>query len=139
MIYFTQQLRILHLRISRLHTQETVIDIALQCVIIELKSYQQRPEMNIINTIGKKLAFFSVAATLALTASQAQSVTVTGVDLTGQNYTQGCVRFFVNGQHYDVSAGQSTKVFYVASGSKFMASVFPSGGVCGGTATRNVW
>ncbi|WP_197339380.1 hypothetical protein [Ralstonia solanacearum] len=95
--------------------------------------------MKISKTAGKTSAFFAVAATLALMAGQAKSLTLTGVDLTGENYTQGCVRFFVDGQHYDVSAGQSTKVFYVASGSKFMASVFPSGGVCGGTATRNVW
>ncbi|MGA3702653.1 hypothetical protein ACI2TA_05170 [Ralstonia nicotianae] len=95
--------------------------------------------MNISKTTGKKSVFFAIAATLVLMASQAKSQTITGVDLTGQNDTQGCVRFFVNGHHYDVSAGQSTKVLYVASGSTFMASVFPSGGVCVGTATRNVW
>lgn len=96
-------------------------------------------QQRLSKTTGKKSVFFAIAATLALMASQAKSQTITGVDLTGQNYSQGCVRFFVNGHHYDVSAGQSTKVLYVASGSTFMASVFPSGGVCGGTATRNVW
>ncbi|MHA6820632.1 hypothetical protein ACQUKI_03620 [Ralstonia pseudosolanacearum] len=95
--------------------------------------------MHINKIIHKTSVFLAVAATLTLIAGQAQSQTITGVDLTGENGTQGCVRFFVNGQHYDVSAGQSTKVLYVASGSTFMASVFPSGGVCGGTATRNVW
>ncbi|MDB0509858.1 hypothetical protein V4C85_24050 [Ralstonia solanacearum] len=94
--------------------------------------------MNIVKTIGKKFAFFSVAATLALMAGQAQSVTVTSVALTGENYTRACVRFFVRGQHYDVSEGQLTKVLRVASGSTFMASVFP-GATCGGTAARNVW
>ncbi len=94
--------------------------------------------MNISKTTRKHSAVFTIAATLALMASQAQSATITGVTLTGQNATQACVRFFVNGQHYDVWAGESTKALYVGSDSKFMASVF-SGSTCGGVATRNVW
>ncbi|RFP09370.1 signal peptidase [Duganella sp. BJB488] len=105
--------------------------------------------MNNSKIIGKKTMFAAVVVA-ALTAGSASAdetppgannahtpgTTPTSTTLMGQNFTKGCVRFYVNGQR-DVQAGKSSNFGTVAANKQFMASVYQNG--CGGAAVKNVW
>jgi uncharacterized protein YaiE (UPF0345 family) len=95
---------------------------------------------------GKKSALYAlVAATAALgmasvtTAAQASGsigAVQKAVNLTINNNTNGCVRAYAAGQHFDIPAHRSTRITATSS-SGYMASVFKYG--CGGQGLGNRW
>ncbi|WP_229211664.1 MULTISPECIES: signal peptidase [unclassified Duganella] len=98
--------------------------------------------MNSRKIIGKSAFFFTVAAMGALTSGSAgalESAIITSAPsyhLVGSNLTNGCVRFYVNGQH-DVPAHHGFKLGTVQDNGKLLqASVFA--GACGGKAIKTV-
>lgn len=105
--------------------------------------------MNSGKIIGVQAVVCAVAAAAALAAGAARADEIqpgansshtpnfgsATVALTGRNYTKGCVRLYVNGQH-DVQAGQPFNFGSVAANHRFTASVFPKG--CGGAALKTV-
>jgi hypothetical protein len=95
---------------------------------------------------GKKSARYALAAaTVALglasvntTAQAAGSIgtAVKAVSLKVNNNTNGCVRAYSMGQHFDIPAHRSASI-PAASSSGYMASVYKYG--CGGQALGNRW
>ena len=95
---------------------------------------------------GKKSALYAlVAATAALgmasvntTAQAAGSIgtAMKSVSLKVNNNTNGCVRAYSMGQHFDIPAHRSASI-PAAFPSGYMASVFKYG--CGGQGLGNRW
>jgi hypothetical protein len=95
---------------------------------------------------GKKSALYAlVAATAALgmasvntTAQAAGSIgtAMKSVSLKVNNNTNGCVRAYSMGQHFDIPAHRSASI-PAAFPNGYMASVFKYG--CGGQALGNRW
>ena len=95
---------------------------------------------------GKKSALYAlVVATAALgmasvnTTAQAAGTIGTAVKMVSikvNNNTNGCVRAYSMGQHFDIPAHRSLS-FAGGSSTSYMASVFKYG--CGGQALGNRW
>ena len=99
---------------------------------------------------GKKSALYALAmATAALgmasvnTTAQASNPFVNTMTnypahINVVNNTNGCVRAYVAGDHYDIAAHTSRSVVIPATTVKsYMASVYKYG--CGGQAVKNSW
>ncbi|CBJ52529.1 hypothetical protein [Ralstonia solanacearum] len=91
--------------------------------------------MNITKITGRKSFLFAVATAGMLIAGYASAQQ--SVELTGQNMTANCVRFYVNGNQ-DVAPGDKRLLGTVKSNQKFMGSIFKNRN-CGGAAIQNFW